>query len=288
MSSPRTNAPILPLSQTLVAGDAEGAVALAAALGRCHAEDAAFIYAAGPKPRSFRIGAHTHKELNARVALVTQTAACTLEAGPVSISTCWTPARPAEAGHRLGSADGNTGDFAVVRLRVSPRRSGEGNLFESEFAGPPEIDAFNAAVARGVVRASSEGVDGEGPIIDTRVVFIDGAFHPKRSTPEGFEEAAVAAMRAACRTAGLRRLEPLMEIEIMTERDLVLPVVNDLAQRGGSEVRRRLGPKGIAITAELPIATLLTYEGALGTLSQGRAKLIGEPQLGRWAEVRRR
>src|SRR5690606_18265303 len=111
----------------------------------------------------------------------------------------------------------------------------------------------NAAVARGVARVSAEGMDGEGCIIDTRVVFMDGAFHPKRSTPEGFEEAAIAAMRAACRTAGLRRLEPVTEIEIMVERDFVLPVVNDLTQHGGSELRRRLGPKGVVVTAELPI-----------------------------------
>ena len=211
-----------------------------------------------------------------------------METGPVSTAPCWTPARLAEAEHRVGSAESGSGDFAVVRLRIVPRRSGEGNLFESEFAGPPEIDALNAAVARGVARVSSEGVDGEGRIIDTRVVFIDGAFHPKRSTPEGFEEAAVAAMRAACRAAGLRRLEPLMEIEIMAERDLVLPVVNDLAQRGGSELRRRLAPKGVVITAELPLSALPTYEEALATLGRGKAKLIGEPQLARWAEVRRR
>ncbi len=147
---------------------------------------------------------------------------------------------------------------------------------------------MNAAVERGVARVSAEGLDGEGPIIDTRVVFVDGAFHPKRSTPRGFEEAAVAAMRAACRAAGLRRLEPLIEIEIMAERDLVLPVVNDLAQRGGSEVRRRLGPKGVIVTAELPLAALLGYEEALTTLGAGKAKLIGEPKLARWAEVRSR
>jgi translation elongation factor EF-G len=174
-----------------------------------------------------------------------------------------------------------------VRLRVAPRRSGEGNLFESEFAGPPEIDAMNAAVERGVARVSAEGVDGEGRIIDARVVFVDGAFHPKRSTPGGFEEAAVAAMQAALRNSGLRRLEPLMEIEILTERDLVLPVVNDLAQRGGSEVRRGLSPKGITITAELPLAALLCYDEALATLSRSKARLIGEPRLTRWAEARR-
>jgi elongation factor G len=287
VSSPTTHAPLLPLSQTLVAKDAEGATALATALKQCQAEDATFAYAPGSEAGTFRLEARTPRELDARLALVRQAAACPIDAGPVSITICWKPARAAEAGHRLGSADGGTGDFAVVRLKVSPRRSGEGNLFESEFAGPPEIDALNAAVARGVARVSAEGMDDEGRIIDTRVVFMDGAFHPKRSTPEGFEEAAIAAMRAACRTAGLRRLEPVTEIEIMVERDFVLPVVNDLAQHGGSELRRRLGPKGVVVTAELPILALRTYEQALDTLSRGKAKLIGEPQLTRWAEVRR-
>jgi translation elongation factor EF-G len=287
VSLPTTNAPILPLRQTLSARDADGAAALTAALGRCEAEDAAFTYAAGAEPGSFRIEARTLKELRARVTRATAMAACPLETGPVSIAPCWSPARLAEAEHRLGNSSSG-GDFAVVRLRIVPRRSGEGNLFESEFAGPPEIDALNAAVERGVARASAAGLDGEGRIIDTRVVFIDGAFHATRSTPAGFEETAISAMRAACSAAGLRRLEPFMEIEIMAERDLVLPVVNDLAQHGGSELRRRLAPKGVTITAELPLSALLTYEEALAALSRGKAKLTGEPQITRWAEVRRR
>lgn len=288
MSSPTIHAPILPLSQTLAVRDTNDVAALAGALARCQAENVNFIYAAGAAPGSFRIEARTLQELNAHVAFVTAAAGCPLEEGPISVTPCWTPGRLAEAGHRLGNADGDTGDFAMVRLRVSPRRSGESNLFESEFAGPPEIDALNAAVARGVARAAAEGMNGEGRIIDTRVVFIDGAFHPKRSSPEGFEEAAITAMRAACHAAGLRRLEPLMEIEIMAERDLVLPVVNDLTRHGGSELRRRLAPKGVIITAELPLHALLAYPDALATLGRGRAKLIGEAQLARWAEVRRR
>jgi elongation factor G len=283
-----TDAPILPLSQTVSAQRSGDAPALVAALERCRAEDGAFAYSAGQEIGTFRIEARTLNELAQRLASVTAAAAVALETDPIAIQPCWTPGRLAEAEHRLGSADSGTGDFAVVRLRIVPRRSGEGNIFETEFAGPPEIDALNAAVARGVARASAEGVEGEGRIIDTRVVFIDGAFHPKRSTPAGFEEAAVAAMRAACRTAGLRRLEPLMEIEIMAERDHVLPVVNDLATRGGSELRRRLAQKGVAIAAELPLRAFLTYESDLAALTQARAKIIGEPQLARWAEVRRR
>lgn len=285
---PPTDAAILPLSQTVSALRAGDAGALAAALEQCHAEDPTFAYAANAEAGTFRIEARSTKELARRLAQVTAGASCPVKSGPISIQTCWTPGRLSEAEHRLGSAESDSGDFAVVRLRIVPRRSGEGNAFESEFAGPPEIDALNAAVARGVARASAEGIEGEGRIIDTRAVFIDGAFHPKRSTPAGFEQAAVAAMKAACASAAMRRLEPLMEIEVMAERDHVLPLVNDLAPRGGSELRRRLAQKGVVIVAELPLRAFLTYEADLAALTEGRAKIIGEPQLARWAEVRRR
>jgi elongation factor G len=288
LSPPPTDALILPLSQTVSAERAGDATALSAALARCRAEDPAFTYSTGAEADTFRIEARTPKELTLRVARAGAAAGFPLKTGPISIQPCWTPGRIAEAGHRLGSAESGTGNFAVVRLKVIPRRSGESNAFESEFAGPPEIDALNAAVARGVAKVWAEGVEGEGRIIDTRVVFIDGAFHPIRSTPDGFEEAALAAMREACRTAGMRRLEPLMTFEIMAERDHVLSVVNDLSSRGGSELRRQLAPKGVVVAAELPLRAFLTYESDLVALTGGRAKIVGEPELARWAEVRRR
>jgi elongation factor G len=279
---------MLPLRQMISAQRPADAMALAEALTACAADDPSLVFARGSSPNSFSLEAATPNELARRLALVRAKAAIPIDAGQVTVQPCWTPGRLAEAEHRLGTADGGSGDFAVVRLRVVPRRSSEGNVFESEFAGPPEIDAFNAAVARGVAQVWAEGAEGEGRMIDTRVVFIDGAFHSSRSTPEGFEQAAVAAMRLACRTSGLRRLEPLMEIEIMSVRDHVLTVVNDLATRGGSELRRRLGPKGVVVVAELPMRALLTYEGDLATLTKGRGKLVGEPRLSRWAEARRR
>jgi elongation factor G len=288
LSPPTTNAPALPLSQTISARRPGDAAALAAAFAQCEAQDTTLSYTTGSEAGTFRIEAATIKELSARIARVTSVAGCPVEVGQVEVQSCWTPARLAEAEHRLGSADGGTGDFAVVRLRLVPRRPGEGNIFESEFAGPPEIDALNTAVARGVARTWLEGPNSEGRIVDTRVVFIDGAFHPKRSTPASFEKAAVMAMREACRTASLKRLEPLMELEILAERDLVLSVVNDLKQRGGSELRRRLAPKGVVIAVELPLRTLLTYEPDLAALAQGRARILGEPQLIRWTDAPRR
>ena len=279
-----------PLYQTLSARRAGDTNALADALARCRVQDPEFAFTTGTRDGEHRLWARTSKELATRLAQVTKAAAFALETGPVTVQPCWTPGRLAEAEHRLGSADGGAGDFAVVRLRLIPRRSGEGNTFESEFAGPPQIDAFNEAVARGVAKVWAEGPedsDGGGRIIDTRVVFIDGAFHSTRSTPMGFERAAAAAFRSACKLAGLRRLEPVVEVEIQVGRDHVLAVVNDLSGNGGRELRRRLASSGVVVVAELPLRTHLTYEARLAELTAGRGALIGEPQVTRWAEVRR-
>jgi ribosomal protection tetracycline resistance protein len=142
-------------------------------------------------------------------------------------------------------------------------------------------------VARGVASAWAEGFEGEGRIVDTRTIFIDGAFHSSRSTPAGFERAAAAAMRIACEAAKMRRLEPLVAVDVQVGRDHVLPVVNDLAASGGGEIRRRLAPSGVVVTVELPMRSFLVYGARLAVLTQGAGKLIGEPQLTRWAEVRR-
>lgn len=280
----------LHLYQTLATKRVGDGAALAEILAYCHAQDSAFIATPGSRNGEHRVWARSPKKLASRVAEVTKLATFPIDASPVDVQPCWTPGRLAEAEHRLGSADGAAGDFAVVRLKVVPRRSGEGNLFESEFAGPPQIDAFNAAVARGVAQVWAEGPNetSTGPIIDTRVVFIDGAFHSARSTPKGFERAAVAAFRSACALAGMRRLEPLAEIDIQVGRDHVLAVIDDLSESSGRELRRRLAPAGVVVSAELPLLGLLTYEAHLASLTGGKGTLIGEPRLTRWGEVRRR
>jgi elongation factor G len=275
----------LPLYQTVAARQPGDAGALADILARCRAKDPEFV--SSTRDGRHRVWARTPSELTRRVAEMTGVASFSVDVGPPTVQPCWTPGRVAEAEHRLGGADGGAGAFAVVRLRIVPRSSGEGNVFETEFAGPPQIDAFNAAVARGVATAWDDGIEGEGSIIDTRTTFIDGAFHSSRSTPAGFERAATAAVRTACASAAMRRLEPLVVVDIQVGRDHVLPVVNDLAANGGSEVRRRLATSGVVVTAELPMRNFLVYGAQLATLTQGAGKLIGEPQLSRWAEIRR-
>jgi translation elongation factor EF-G len=276
--------PSLPLYQVLSARQPGDARALADILGRCRAQDSEFAFSARGE---LRVWARTPAELLRRVAEVTGAAPFTVETGPASVEPCWTPGRVAEAEHRLGTADASSGNFAVVRLRIVPRSSGEGNIFETQFAGPPQIDAFNDAVARGIAIACDEGIEGEGRIIDTRAIFIDGAFHASRSTPAGFERAATAAMRSACASAAMRRLEPLATVDIQVGRDYVLPVINDLAANGGSEIRRRLAASGVIVTVELPLRNFLVYGAHLATLTHGAGTLVGEPQLTRWAEVRR-
>ena len=279
--------PFHPLSQSVAAQRVADAGALADALAKYRSENPGFVFAQDFSPEVFRIEAGTPNELARHVADVRAKAAVPTLVAPIEVRSCFTPRRVAEAEHRLGAVDAATGAFAVVRLRIVPRQSGEGNQFESEFAGPPQIDTFNQAVAMGVDRFCAVGLDEAGPIIDMRVVFIDGAFHSSRSTSAGFEKAAFLALEAACRSASLRRLDALVSVDFQVGRDFVLPVINDLAASGGSEIRRRLASSGVVVTIEVPMRNFLDYGARLAALTHGTGTQIGEPQLTRWAEIRR-
>lgn len=270
--------PKLVFSQILAPPSGKRAPGLAAAI---RAGEALATDVEG-RPAAIRVWAATPKHLRLIVAAARAVEPDVVVEQPTVLRRA-TVLRMGEGEHAIGATGATDRDFAVVRLRVVPRRAGDGNEFESEFAGPAMIDALNQAVARGVDAVTGHGMAGSGRIVDTRIVFIDGAFHPTRSTPGGFEAAGKAAMLAACRAAGLQPLVPIMQIEIEVARDDVLPIVAALARLGGREARRSLTSAGVRITAEVPAPLLLDVEPQLSGLAGRGARVIGEALLIRWA-----
>lgn len=191
--------------------------------------------------------------------------------------------RTGEAEHRIDGDAAMPGAFAAVRLRVVPLQSGGGIRFESEFEGPPPIDAFNAAVEQAVRRLADFGLDGRHPLIDLRVIFTGGSFHPSRSSREAFAAAATHAMRAACAAGGIRRLVPMMKCIILAPRDDVRAIVADLHAGGGREVRRMLSSHGVRVEADIALSVVRSYADRLAKLTDRRARLEGEPVFGHFA-----
>jgi elongation factor G len=71
------------------------------------------------------------------------------------------------------------------------------------------------------------------PIIDFKVDADDGAYHDVDSSALAFEIAARAALREAAQKAGIKLLEPIMKVEVVTPEDYLGDVIGDMNSRRG-------------------------------------------------------
>ena len=86
-----------------------------------------------------------------------------------------------------------------------------------------------------------------------------------------FEIAARAAFREVCRDAGIKLLEPMMKVEVVTPEEHLGDIIGDLNSRrgqiSGTETR---GPSTV-IDSMVPLANMFGYVNTLRSMSQGRA-----------------
>lgn len=167
---------------------------------------------------------------------------------------------------------GGPGQFAEVKLLLTPLGRGEGIRFESRVVGGAVPREFIPAVEAGIRRAALSGVVAGYPCVDFSVALLDGSFHERDSSTVAFELAAMAAFREGFAKAGPQVLEPVMAVEVITPVDYLGDCIGDLNRRRG--VVRGQGPRGNAavIEADVPLKEMFGYIGGLRALSSGRAQ----------------
>jgi elongation factor G len=162
-------------------------------------------------------------------------------------------------------------EFARVRLRLEPGVTGAGNTFSNEVIGSTIPHKFIPAVEKGARSALAGGVLVGFPIIDTDITVLDGAYHEVDSSAQAFEAAAHEATREAATKAGLKLLEPVMDLDVTTPGAFVGIVLGDIFKRRGQVLRQKMRGEGTAIIAKVPLANLFGYKSAIHSLSQGKA-----------------
>ena len=71
------------------------------------------------------------------------------------------------------------------------------------------------------------------PIIDFEIRLLDGKYHDVDSSALAFEITGRGAMREAAQKAGIKLLEPIMKVEVVTPEDYLGDVIGDLNSRRG-------------------------------------------------------
>jgi elongation factor G len=174
---------------------------------------------------------------------------------------------------------GGPGQWAHVVLEVGPAERGAGVVFEDRIRGGAIPREYIRGVEAGVREAAANGVLDGHPVVDVRVVLVDGATHPNDSSELAFKVAGAAAFRAAAAEADPCVLEPVMLLEVTCPDEVVGAVVGDVGRRSGQvlglDVREADGER--IVRAEVPLARSFGYAGALSGLTHGRGRFTLEP-----------
>jgi len=167
---------------------------------------------------------------------------------------------------------GGAGQFAKVKLSVEPLEPGKGREIENIVKGGAIPKEFIPGVEKGIEGVADSGILAGFPMLDYKVVIIDGLHHDVDSSVLAFEIAGRMGFKEACTKAGLKLLEPIMKVEVVTPEDHMGDVIGDLNSRRGQIGSTDKRGNATVINAMVPLANMFGYVNNLRSMSQGRAQ----------------
>ena len=178
---------------------------------------------------------------------------------------------------------GGRGQYGHVRIYIEPVERGGGFEFRNNIEKGVIPREFIPAVKVGIEEAMQTGVLGALPVMDVRVTLYDGSYHRVDSSELAFKIAASMAFRDGMKKARPVLLEPVMDIEVVVDKEYVGDVAADLnARRGRIENTDTRGPKRV-IRGFIPLREMFGYATDLRSLTQGRGNFVME--FCRYAEI---
>jgi elongation factor G len=177
-----------------------------------------------------------------------------------------------EHNHRYVKQTGGHGQYAHVVMRVEPAPPGTGLRYETPIVGGRIPREYLPAVERGIIDAMAEGPYAGFPMVDIRVVVIDGSAHDVDSSDQAFRICGSVAFKDACKKAGLELLEPIMDVEVVAPEDHTGAVTSSLCSKRGKVVRMETKGKSCITGARVPLADMFGYSSELRNITSGRGE----------------
>ena len=166
---------------------------------------------------------------------------------------------------------GGSGMYGHVVIDLEPLAPGTGFEFENAVKGGNVPREYIPAIEKGMREALAGGILAGYPLVDLRARLIDGSSHNVDSNEMAFKIAGSMAIQEAAKRSGIKILEPVMELEVVTPEDYMGDVIGDLsARRGKIESMEARGVVRV-VKALVPLAEMFGYATDLRSRSQGRA-----------------
>ncbi|WP_026091326.1 elongation factor G [Blastomonas sp. AAP53] len=181
-------------------------------------------------------------------------------------------AKPVDIDYTHKKQSGGSGQFGRVKFKLTPGERGSGIIFNDAVKGGNIPKEYIPSVEKGMRETAASGSLVGFPIIDFEIELYDGAYHDVDSSALAFEIAGRAAMREAAQKAGIKLLEPIMKVEVVTPEDYLGDVIGDLNSRRGQIQGTDTRGNAQAVEAVVPLANMFGYVNQLRSFTQGRAQ----------------
>ncbi len=180
--------------------------------------------------------------------------------------------KPVELTYTHKKQSGGSGQFGEIKVKVTPGERGSGFVFIDSVKGGNVPKEYIPSVEKGMRETAITGSLIGFPIIDFSVELIDGKYHDVDSSALAFEICARGCMREAAQKAGIKLLEPIMKVEVVTPEDYLGDVIGDLNSRRGQIQGTDSRGNAQTVEAIVPLANMFGYVNQLRSFTQGRAQ----------------
>jgi elongation factor G len=165
---------------------------------------------------------------------------------------------------------GGRGQYGHAKIRLIPRKPGEGYEFENETVGGTVPKEFIKPIDMGIREAMTTGVLAGYPMDDVRVELYDGSYHDVDSSEMAFKIAGSMAFKDAAKKAHPVLLEPVMRVEVVVPEEYMGDVIGNLTSRRGHIQQMEVRGGSQVIASRVPLSEMFGYATDLRSRTQGR------------------
>ena len=127
------------------------------------------------------------------------------------------------------------------------------------------------SIDKGIQEALASGVVAGYPVVDVKVMLVDGSYHEVDSSEAAFKIAGSMAVKEALRKSNPVLLEPIEDIEVETPQQYMGDVLGNLNSRRGQIQGMEERNETTSIKAKVPLGEMFGYATDLRSQTQGRA-----------------
>ncbi len=185
--------------------------------------------------------------------------------------------RAAEGRGEFHRRVGETVQYAAVVVRVEPYHGEESVTVTSELKPGELPEGLEEAVLQSIRERALGGGALGFPLLHVRFTLVEVDYREGETTEFAIQAAAISAVDDALNQAGVKLLEPVMRLEVLTPEEFLGHIQADLNTRRAVVVSSERRGHLMALEAEVPLAEMFGYSTQVRSLSQGRASYTMEP-----------